>query len=148
VECRLVGQRAAKQRLVSFQVCQHQTCKPIRPAWIQMAPDFDLIVLRQSGPPFSVLANSLARAEQARICQKRYSGVIYRGYLQDERGLGKDTQLLGTCDCLSPVGDVEFAIDTGRVGFDGAQCHDELPGNLLVSSAYGHEMEHFQLALA
>ena len=62
--------------------------------------------------------------------------------------LGEDAALPGTGDCLSPVGDVELAIDTGRVGFDGARGYNELPGDLLVGSAQGHEVENFQLTLA
>jgi hypothetical protein len=43
LEGSLVGEQAGKQRPVPFQVRQLQVCKPVRPAWIQMAPDFDLI---------------------------------------------------------------------------------------------------------
>ncbi len=59
--------------------------------------------------------------------------------------IGKDTQLPGVGNCLGPVGDVQLAIDTGRVGFDGAPGYDKLPGDLLVGPAQGYEMEHFQL---
>ena len=59
--------------------------------------------------------------------------------------LGKDTQLPGMGNCLGPVGNVQLAIDTGRVGFDGAPGYDKLPGDLLVGPAQGYEMEHFQL---
>ena len=55
----------------------------------------------------------------------------------------EDAELPGARHRLSPVGDVQLAIDTGRVGFDGARGHDELPGDLLVGSAQSHEMEHF-----
>ncbi len=60
--------------------------------------------------------------------------------------LGEDAKLPGACDCLGPVGDVQLAIDTGCVGFDGARGYDELPGDLLVGLAQGDEVEHFQLA--
>jgi len=43
-----VGQRARKQSLILSQVRQPQACKPFRPALIQMAPDFDLVVFLQS----------------------------------------------------------------------------------------------------
>ena len=48
---------------------------------------------------------------------------------------------------LGAVGDVQLAIDTGRVGFDGARGHDELTGGLLVDTAQGHELKDFHLAL-
>ena len=48
VERRLVRERAGKQGLISFQtICQLQACKPIRPVWVQMAFDFDLLIFRQ-----------------------------------------------------------------------------------------------------
>jgi len=34
--------------------------------------------------------------------------------------LGEEAELPGTRHCLSPVGDIQLAIDTGRVGFDGS----------------------------
>jgi hypothetical protein len=79
VECGLVEQQAGKQGLIPFQVRQLQACKPIRPAWIQMAPDFDLVVFRQSSPPRLVSGYSIARGEEARICQTGYSGVYLQG---------------------------------------------------------------------
>ena len=72
-------------------------------------------------------------------------GLIYGMYVGV---LGEDAELPGAGDCLGPVGDVQLAIDTGRVGFDGARGHNELPGDLLVGPAQGHEMENFQLTLA
>ena len=62
--------------------------------------------------------------------------------------LGEYAELPGTGDCLGPVGDVELAVDAGRVGFDGAWGYDELPGDLLVGPAQGHEVENFHLTLA
>jgi len=44
--------------------------------------------------------------------------------MKEEVGLGKDTQLAGAGDCLGPIGDIELAIDTGRVGFDGTRRHN------------------------
>jgi hypothetical protein len=64
------------------------------------------------------------------------------------RGSGKDTDLPGAGDCFGPVGDIELAIDTGRVGFDGAPGHDELLSDLLVGPAQGDELENLQLPLA
>ena len=54
----------------------------------------------------------------------------------------------GASDGFGPVGDVELAVDAGRVGFNGAWGHDELPGNLLVGPAQSHEVKNFQLSLA
>ena len=51
----------------------------------------------------------------------------------------------GTGDRLGAIGNIELAIDTGCVGFDGSRSHDELPGDILVGPAQGHELENFQL---
>ena len=77
-----------------------------------------------------------------------YSEFIYRGYLQDIMGLKENPKEPGTGDRLGPIGDVEFTVDAGRVGFNGPWRYDELPGDLLVGPAKGHEMEYFQLTLA
>ncbi len=62
--------------------------------------------------------------------------------------LGEDTELPGARHRLSPVGDVELAIDTGRVGFDGTPGYDELPGDLLIGAPQGNQVEDLQLTLA
>ena len=60
----------------------------------------------------------------------------------------KDTELPGARYRLGPVGDIELAIDTGRVGFDSAPGHNKLLGDLLVGFAQGHEVKNFKLARA
>ena len=62
--------------------------------------------------------------------------------------LGEEAELPGARHCLGSVGDVQLAINTGRVGFDGAWGHNELPGDLLVGTAQGYEVEDLQLTLA
>lgn len=88
-------------------------------------------------------------AEQgSRHRSKEISGVIFRGYLSKGEGLGKDAQLPGASNGFGPIGDIQFSIDADCVSFDGTQGYDELLGNLLIGPTQGHEMEHFQLALA
>ena len=62
--------------------------------------------------------------------------------------LGEDAKLPGAGHCFGPVGDVELAVDAGRVRLDGARGDDELLRDLLVGPAQGDELEHFQLTLA
>ena len=62
--------------------------------------------------------------------------------------LGEEAELPGARHRLSPVGDIQLAINTGRVGFDGARSYNKLPGDLLVGSAQGDQLENLQLALA
>jgi hypothetical protein len=62
--------------------------------------------------------------------------------------LGEDTDLPGSRHRFGPVGDIELAVDTGCMGFDGTRCDNELPGDLLVGSTQGHELENLQFALA
>ncbi len=62
--------------------------------------------------------------------------------------LGKDAELPGARHRLSSVGNVELAVDAGRVGFDSALGYDKMLSNLLISSAQGHELEYLQLTLA
>ena len=51
--------------------------------------------------------------------------------------LGEDAELPGARRRFGPVGNVQLAIDAGRVGLDRARCHDQLPGDLLVGHALG-----------
>lgn len=60
----------------------------------------------------------------------------------------EDAELPGARRCLGPVNDIQLAIDTGCVSFYGTWGNDQLPGDLLVGSALGDELENFQLALA
>ncbi len=53
----------------------------------------------------------------------------------------------GMRDCLSPVGDLQFAVDAGCVSFDRTRSDDELLSYLLVSSTQSQKMKYFQLAL-
>ena len=62
--------------------------------------------------------------------------------------LGEDTELPGARHRLGPVGDVQLAVNTGRVGLDGAWGHKELLGDLLVGPAQGYEVENLQFTLA
>ena len=57
--------------------------------------------------------------------------------------LGEEAELPGTRHCFGSVGDVQLAIDTGRVGFDSARGYNELLGDLLIGPAQGDEMEDF-----
>ena len=49
---------------------------------------------------------------------------------------------------LGPVGDVELPIDIRAVGFDGARGYDQLPGDFLIGSARGDELQDFQFTVA
>jgi len=73
----------------------------------------------------------------------RFVGLYLNASLGVHGGLGEDTELPGARHRLGPVGDVELAIDTGCVGFDGARGYDELLGDLAVGSAQGDEVEDF-----
>ena len=61
-------------------------------------------------------------------------------------GLSEDSELRGASNGFGPVGDIEFVVDTSRMGFDNTRCHNEMPGDLLVGFAQCNEMEYFQLA--
>ena len=60
----------------------------------------------------------------------------------------EDAELPGARRRLGPVNDLQLAIDTGGVSFYGTRRYDQLPGDLLVGSALGYELENFQLARA
>ncbi len=64
------------------------------------------------------------------------------------RNLREEAELPDTRHGLRPVGDVQFAVDAGGVGFDRADGDDLLVGDLLIRLARGDELKHFYFALA
>ena len=63
-------------------------------------------------------------------------------------GLGENTELPGARYRFGPVGNVQLAVNTCCVGFDGALGHDKLMGDFPIRPAKGYKMENFQLPLA